>query len=205
MVLQYEVCVENYDGALTASQKGADTIELCDNLAVGGTTPSYGVLSLCIKNIHTPFTVLIRPRGGNFIYTEEEAKIVTEDILICKKLGYKGIRVGALTLDHQLHEKYMLTWKNVAEDMKISCHMAFDETSNYKKSIDMLLNWGYDGVLTKGGNQGDALSNASTLRELITYAQGKLTIIPGSGITKHSVQELAVLTGAIKLHGTKII
>ena len=205
MSLKFEMCVENFDGALIAHEKKADFIELCDNLAVGGTTPSYGVLSLCILQITTPITVLIRPRGGDFIYTKEEIEIVREDIIICKKLGYNSVRVGALTPNQELNEEAMKLWKEAAGDMGISCHMAFDDTKNLKQSLDTLINWGYDGILTKGASEGHALSNQAMLKELIEHAQGRIEIIPGKGVTHKNVQDLAKNTRATRLHGTQIL
>lgn len=204
MLLKKEMCVENYNGALVAQQKKADFIELCDNLAVGGTTPSYGVLKQCIEQIETPITVLIRARGGDFVYTPEEIAIMTEDILICKKLGYKSVRVGAL-LGKELHENVLKLWKDKAGEMSISCHMAFDELNDYYEGIDRLIALGYMAVLTKGGAQGNAISNQENLAKLVAYAGDKMTIIPGSGITVLNVETVQHITKAKQLHGTKIL
>ncbi|MGL4676418.1 MAG: copper homeostasis protein CutC [Brevinema sp.] len=200
-----EVCVENFDGALRAYQQGADFIELCDNLAVGGTSPAFGVLKKSLELIPCPMTVLIRPRGGNFIYTGEEIDIVTQDILCCKQIGYQSIRVGALTPDLRLDERSLKLWKEVAYPMDISCHMAFDEIPNYEEGLDLLVSLGYDAILTKGGSTKVAPQNQQVLYSLVEYAQNRITIIPGSGITADNVQEIACNTKANRLHGTKIL
>lgn len=205
MSILKEACVENYDEALRASLHGASSIELCDNLAVGGTTPSYGVISECVKNISTPIIVLIRPRGGDFIYTDEETQIVNEDIIICKKLGIKSIRIGAVTVHKKLNENQMTLWKKLAGDMNVSCHMAYDETDDYIESLDMLIKWGFDAVLTKGGITGPAYKNADKLKELILYSNDKINIIPGSGITHENIDDIANYTKAKILHGTRIL
>jgi len=205
MAILKEVCVENYDGALSAFLSGASSIELCDNLAVGGTTPSYGVLSECVKNITIPIIVLIRPRGGNFIYTDVEVNVASEDIMICKKLGIKSVRVGAVTADGKLSESQMTLWKRLAGEMNVSCHMAFDETTNYTESLDLLIKWGFDAVLTKGGQLGPAYKNRDKLKSLVTYANGRINIIAGSGVTHENVDELASYTKAKTLHGTQIL
>lgn len=205
MAILKEVCVENYDGALSAFLNGASSIELCDNLAVGGTTPSYGVLSECVKNITIPIIVLIRPRGGNFIYTDNEVNVASEDIIICKKLGIKSVRIGAVTSDGNLNESQMTLWKSLAGDMNVSCHMAYDETDCYTESLDLLIKWGFDAVLTKGGRVGPAEKNLGKLEELVAYANGRINIIPGSGITHENVDSIANYTKANTLHGTQIL
>lgn len=204
-MFQTEMCVENYDGALKAVQAQANSIELCDNLAVGGTTPSYGVLKSCITNIPLPITVLIRPRGGNFVYTKQEIDIVTDDIHICRQLGYQYIRVGALTENHKLDIPSLKRWKDEAGEMQIGCHMAFDEIPDYFEGIDELTSLGYTEILTKGGKKKGASENHLTLAQMITYTQGKITIIPGSGISYHNASLLHQQTKARKLHGTKIV
>ena len=205
MAILKEVCVENYDGALSAFLNGATSVELCDNLSVGGTTPSYGVLSACVKYMTIPVIVLIRPRGGNFVYTDAEVEVASEDIMICKKLGIKSVRIGAVTSDGKLNESQMTLWKRVAGDMNVSCHMAFDETKSYTESLDMLIRLGFDAVLTKGGQVGPALKNRDELKKLIDYADGRINIIPGSGVTHENVSELADYTKAKMLHGTQIL
>ncbi len=201
-MIQRELCVENFDQAF--GQK-VDFIELCDNLAVGGTTPSYGVLYQCQHQISLPITVLIRARGGDFVYTDLEIDIMSEDISICAQLNYQSIRVGALTKDNLLDEKSMTHWKSLAKSMNISCHMAFDEVKDYFYAIDQLVDWGYDAILTKGHPTQKAPNNIGMLKKLVDYANGRIDIIPGAGVTVDNYLEIAQKTGATRLHGTKII
>ena len=203
--IKREQCVENYDEALTAHLNKVDYIELCDNLAVGGTTPSYGVLKQCVKIISTPITVLIRARGGDFIYTDEEIAIMSDDIQVCSQLKYDSIRVGAITKDNTLDEKAMTLWKEKAESMAVSCHMAFDMLDNYEYAIDQLVAWGFDAILTKGHPTQKAPQNLESLKRLVSYAGDRICIIPGAGITKENYQYVAEQTGAYRIHGTKII
>lgn len=203
--IKREQCVENYDGALTAHLNQVDYIELCDNLAVGGTTPSYGVLKQCQKTILTPITVLIRARGGDFIYTDEEIEIMSDDIQICSQLKYNNIRVGAITKNNSLDEKAMILWKEKAESMAISCHMAFDMLNNYEYAIDQLVAWGFDAILTKGHATQKAPQNLESLKKLVSYAGDRICIIPGAGITKENYQYIVEQTGAYRIHGTKIV
>lgn len=102
------------------------------------------------KQISTPTTVLIRVRGGNFVYTDLEIEIMSKDIVVCEQLNFTSVRVGALTEDNTLNESAMTYWKSISKSMKISCHMAFDEVSDYFYAIDQLIEWGYDAILTKG-------------------------------------------------------
>ncbi len=197
-----ELCVENFDQAFG---RDVNFIELCDNLAVGGTTPSYGVLYQAQKQIATPITVLIRARGGDFVYTDAEIEIMSQDISICEKLNFKSVRVGALTKDNLLDESSMTHWKSLAKSMGISCHMAFDEVQDYFYAIDQLVDWGYDGILTKGHSTQKAPANTEMLKKLVDYANGRLTIIPGAGVTIDNYIEIAKITGATRLHGTKIL
>lgn len=198
-----EKCVENFDQALDA--QNADFIELCDNLSVGGTTPSYGVLYQCQKSILVPITVLIRARGGNFVYSDSEIEIMNQDILICNQLQYNSIRVGALTDQNTLDEKIMTNWKDLSNASSISCHMAFDEVNDYFYAIDQLVDWGFDAILTKGHATQKAPQNIDTLKKIVDYANGRITIIPGSGITVDNYIHIAQCTNTTRIHGTKII
>ncbi len=202
--IKREQCVENFDQALSAHLNKVDYIELCDNLAVGGTTPSYGVLQQCQKMISTPMTVLIRARGGDFIYTDEEIEIMSNDIQVCSQLKYDSIRVGAITKNNTLDEKAMTLWKERAKSMAVSCHMAFDILDNYEYAIDQLVAWGFDAILTKGHVTQKAPQNLENLKKLVTYAGDRICIIPGAGITKENYQDIAKQTGADRIHGTKI-
>ena len=203
--IKREQCVENYDEALTAYLNKVDYIELCDNLTVGGTTPSYGVLKQCKQMITTPITVLIRARGGDFIYTDEEIQIMSDDIQVCSQLKYDSIRVGAITKNNTLDEKAMTLWKEKAESMDVSCHMAFDTLDNYEYAIDQLVAWGFDAILTKGHATQKAPQNLESLKRLVAYAGDRICIISGAGITKENYQYVSEQTGSYRIHGTKII
>ena len=198
-----EACVGNYIEAKGAYEKGADRIELCDNLGEGGTTPSYGTIAMAVKNLDIKIFPIIRTRGGNFVFTEEEIQIMERDIEVCKSLGVDGVVIGALTEDNEIDEETIKRLIAKAEGLEITFHMAFDEIKDKKAAIDKLVELGINRILTKGG-EGSALNNMDTIKELIDYAKDRIIILPGGGVTKDNYMELVRYTGAKEVHGTKI-
>lgn len=199
-----EVCTGSYKEAIEASRKGADRIELCDNLLEGGTTPSYGTIKKLKENINTPFNVIIRPRGGNFIYSKEEKEIMIEDIKICNDLNVNGIVIGALNKNSDIDIEFIKEVIRINRTREITFHMAFDEIEDKKKAIDDLINLNINRILTKGGKI-SALHNLDYLKELISYAKGRIIIMPGGGINKENRDYVKLKTNALEMHGTKII
>ena len=173
-----ELCLENFTKIPQALQAGVERIELCDNLAVGGTTPSYGVIEEAAKYVaesKTTLAVMIRPRGGNFVYNSHELKIIETDTL-------KAVEAGAVAV---------LVSKPV-------------EVTDQEKAIDQLVEFGVDKILTHGGPLDQPL-NTDKLKSLIDYAKGKINIIIGGGVNAENFENLAQLTGTNYVHGTKII
>lgn len=199
----YEACVENFSGAKIAEHKGANRVELCDNLAVGGTTPSFATIEMTQKYLTIPQAVIVRARGGDFIYSNEEKEIMLKDVEMINSLGVDSIVVGAL--DGQYLDKQFLTQcREIAKNCKIVCHMAFDDTENLNNSLDLLISLGYDRVLTKGGH-GKAIQNLDILKQLVHQANNKITILVGGGVTKDNVQDIANYTCTMELHGKLIV
>lgn len=204
MEVLMEACVGNYIEAKRAYERGANRIELCDNLMEGGTTPSFGTISLAKENLDLTIHVIIRPRGGNYVFTEEEIRIMEEDIDICKRIGVDGIVIGALTEDGEIDETAIKRLVDRAGDMSITFHMAFDEIEDSKTALDKLVDLGVKRVLTKGG-QGKALDNQDALRKLVQYAGDRIIILAGGGVTKDNYMELVENTGVKEVHGTRIV
>lgn len=204
MEVLMEACVGNYIEAKRAYERGANRIELCDNLMEGGTTPSFGTISLAKENLDLTIHVIIRPRGGNYVFTEEEIRIMEEDIDICKRIGVDGIVIGALTEDGEIDETAIKRLVDRAGDMSITFHMAFDEIEDSKTALDKLVDLGVERVLTKGG-QGKALDNQDALRKLVQYAGDRIIILAGGGVTKDNYMELVENTGVKEVHGTRIV
>ncbi len=202
-----ELCLENFTKIPQALQAGVERIELCDNLAVGGTTPSYGVIEEAAKYVaesKTTLAVMIRPRGGNFVYNSHELKIIETDTLKAVEAGAQNIVFGALTPDNEIDTDALETVSIAAQGLPITFHMAFDEVTDQEKAIDQLVEFGVDKILTHGGPLDQPL-NTDELKSLIDYAKGKINIIIGGGVNAENFENLAQLTGTNYVHGTKII
>lgn len=202
-----ELCLENFTKIPQALQAGVERIELCDNLAVGGTTPSYGVIEEAAKYVaesKTTLAVMIRPRGGNFIYNSHELKIIESDTLKAVEAGAQNIVFGALTPGNEIDTDALETVSIAAQGLPITFHMAFDEVTDQEKAIDQLVEFGVDKILTHGGPLDQPL-NTDKLKSLIDYAKGKINIIIGGGVNAENFENLAQLTGTNYVHGTKII
>ena len=200
----FEACTGSYIEAIKAFKNGAHRIELCDNLYEGGTTPSYGTIKKTKENIDIPINVIIRPRGGNFIYNNDEKEIMFTDIEMCKNLGVNGIVIGSLTEKNIIDIDFISKAKKLAGDLNITFHMAFDEIKDKKEAIDTLVDLKIDRILTKGG-ENSALDNLESLKELIEYADDRIILIPGAGINEDNRDMVIKSTGAKEIHGTKIV
>ncbi|MGO3615346.1 MAG: copper homeostasis protein CutC [Lactococcus lactis] len=202
-----ELCLENFTKIPQALQAGVERIEICDNLAVGGTTPSYGVIEEAAKYVaesKTTLAVMIRPRGGNFVYNSHELKIIETDTLKAVEAGAQNIVFGALTPGNEIDTDALETVSIAAQGLPITFHMAFDEVTDQEKAIDQLVEFGVDKILTHGGPLDQPL-NTDKLKSLIDYAKGKINIIIGGGVNAENFENLAQLTGTNYVHGTKII
>jgi len=202
-----ELCLENFTKIPQALQAGVERIELCDNLVVGGTTPSYGVIEEAAKYVaesKTTLAVMIRPRGGNFVYNSHELKIIETDTLKAVEAGAQNIVFGALTPGNEIDTDALETVSIAAQGLPITFHMAFDEVTDQEKAIDQLVEFGVDKILTHGGPLDQPL-NTDKLKSLIDYAKGKIKIIIGGGVNAENFENLAQLTGTNYVHGTKII
>ncbi|MCT0051489.1 copper homeostasis protein CutC [Lactococcus lactis] len=202
-----ELCLENFTKIPQALQAGVERIELCDNLAVGGTTPSYGVIEEAAKYVaesKTTLAVMIRPHGGNFVYNSHELKIIETDTLKAVEAGAQNIVFGALTPGNEIDTDALETVSIAAQGLPITFHMAFDEVTDQEKAIDQLVEFGVDKILTHGGPLDQPL-NTDKLKSLIDYAKGKINIIIGGGVNAENFENLAQLTGTNYVHGTKII
>lgn len=206
-----EACVENFTAVPSVIKNGARRIELCDNLAVGGTTPSKGVMAETHKyadEFHIPVTAMIRPRGGNFIYTDTEVKIMEADIFEAQALGLDAVAFGALTPEKTLDIEVMDQLSAAAGGMQLVMHMAFDALAwpQQKQAIDYLINRGFDRILTHGGAASSPITaNLDHLRQLIDYAAGRIAIMPGGGVTRDNYEKLATALKINQVHGTAIV
>ena len=207
----YEFCAENVTLLEKAMQAGARRIELCDNLAVGGTTPSYGVTKAAVElaaNYDTTIMTMIRSRGGDFVYNELEIAIMLEDIRMTAQAGSQGVVFGALTADKQLDKANLEKLIDASKGMEIVFHMAFDELSDddQLEAIDWLSQAGVTRILTRAGVSGDSLEKRfAHYHRILEHAKGKIEILPGGGIDLDNRQTFIDQLGVTQLHGTKVV
>ena len=194
-----EICIDSVLSAKTAEIGGADRVELCDNLVEGGTTPSYGMIQTVRSRIAMKLMVMIRPRGGDFLYSDEEFEIMKSDIQIAKDLGADGVVFGLLKVDGSVDTKRCNQLIHLARPMSVTFHRAFDMVKDPIESLDDLIELGVDRVLTSG-LQPDAISGQDMIKELITYAEGRIKILAGGGIRLHNVKEFVEQTNVQELH-----
>ena len=207
----YEFCAENVTMLEKAMEAGARRIELCDNLAVGGTTPSYGVTKAAVElaaNYDTTIMTMIRPRGGDFVYNELEIAIMLEDIRLTAQAGSQGVVFGALTADKKLNKANLEKLIAASKGMEIVFHMAFDELGDEDQleAIDWLSQAGVTRILTRAGVSGDSLEKRfNHYHRILEHASGKIEILPGGGIDLDNRQTFIDQLGVTQLHGTKVV
>ena len=207
----YEFCAENVTLLEKAMQAGARRIELCDNLAVGGTTPSYGVTKAAVElaaNYDTTIMTMIRPRGGDFVYNDLEIAIMLEDIRLTAQAGSQGVVFGALTADKKLDKDNLEKLIAASKGMEIVFHMAFDELSDEDQleAIDWLSQAGVTRILTRAGVSGDSLEKRfEHYHRILEHAKGKIEILAGGGIDLDNRQTFIDQLGVTQLHGTKVV
>lgn len=195
-----EVPVESLAEALKAEAQGASRIELCDNLYVGGTTPSYGTIKVCKKILQIPIMVMIRPRGGNFIYTDHEIEAMIEDIKNCKNIGVNGIVTGVLNKNNQVDIEVLKILINEAKPLEITFHKAIDEAADPLLALKQLIDLGIKRVLTSGqavtAQEGSALMNM-----MIEKAAGDIIVMPSGQISQENFQQIHELIPGREYHG----
>ena len=207
----YEFCAENVTLLEKAMQAGARRIELCDNLAVGGTTPSYGVTKAAVElaaNYDSTIMTMIRPRGGDFVYHDLEIAIMLEDIRLTAQAGSQGVVFGALTADRKLDKANLEKLIAASKGMEIVYHMAFDELSDEDQleAIDWLSQAGVTRILTRAGVSGDSLEKRfAHYHRILEHAASKIEILPGGGIDLDNRQTFIDQLGVTQLHGTKVV
>lgn len=218
-----EFCAENYTNVPAAIEAGARRIELCDNLAVGGTSPSMGVIEATVEYAHARgarVMAMVRPRGGDFVYSAREVEMMETDARIALALGVDGIvfgclaadETGALALDVPTAERLMAIAREAAsergEAVDVTFHMAFDALPDERQldAIDAIAELGCTRILTHGGPAGTPIAdNLDRLAAYIERAAGRLIILPGAGITWENVDAVAERLGVGECHGTKIV
>ncbi len=206
-----EVCVENFTKVPEAIEKGAQRVELCDNLAVGGTTVSPGVARVTMdycRNRNVKVMSMIRPRGGDFVYNVDEIEIMKQDIIHLKEIGTDGVVFGCLTQDGWIDEEAMSTLLEAASGLEVVFHMAFDAipADSQLKAIDWLVEHGVHRILTHGGPSDTRIEdNVDRLKMYIEHANGRIAILPGGGITHLNLPAIESSLNIKEAHGTRIV
>ncbi len=197
--MKIEIVVYNIESALKAQEGGADRIELCDNPGEGGTTPSYGVIEAVRQNVSLDVFVMIRPRGGDFHYTNYEFHSMKRDISQCQKISVDGVVFGILNPDGTIDKKRCKELIDKARPLKVTCHRAFDMTRDPFQALEDCIEVGFDRILTSG-QQAQALKGADLIGELVKRANGRIAIMPGSGVNENTVQEIVRKSNATEIH-----
>ncbi|MDZ7605855.1 MAG: copper homeostasis protein CutC [Cyclobacteriaceae bacterium] len=199
-----EACVENINEAIAAERLGANRIELCDNLHVGGTTPSYGTIFMAKKTLLIPIMVLIRPRGGNFIYNSHEIEIMKKDIAVCRDIGVQGVVIGALRPDSTIDIDLMKELVALAHPLDVTFHKAIDETPNILRECGKLGSLGINRLLTSGGKP-TALEGAGVINQMIAELRGSVDVIAAGKITRNNLDEIKKVIKGNEYHGRLIV
>jgi copper homeostasis protein len=194
-----EICVGDVESAIAAEVGGADRIELCDSLAVGGTTPSAGTIAEACRWLSIPVHVLIRPRGGDFIYSERELAVMRHDIEAAKALGAAGVVLGILTRDATIDRDRTAALIAAARPLTVTFHRAIDQTQDRGNALDTLVALGVERLLTSGGRC-SALEGASSIANLVAHARDRIAVMACGGISAENLQTVARETRVGEVH-----
>lgn len=194
-----EVCVDSVESAISAYNGGATRIELCSNLVIGGTTPDLELFKTIRNHIQIPINVMIRPRYGDFCYTEYEHEIMCRQVENFKNEGADAVVIGSLNIDGTLNEKQMKELIKEAGQCKITLHRVFDMCKDYFQTMEEAIKLGVDTILTSGGKQ-NCIVGAETIRNLVEQAEGRIEILVGAGVSQNNIAELIKRTKTKSFH-----
>ncbi|MEK6480690.1 copper homeostasis protein CutC [Catalinimonas sp. 4WD22] len=187
--MKIEVCIDSVQSAINSEKGGAIRVELCDNLFEGGTTPSAGTIALARKNISIGLQVIIRPRGGDFLYSDIEMEIMKHDVQTAKELGADGVVIGILTPQGKVDKARCAELIAVAHPMNVTFHRAFDMTVDPYEALEDIIELGCDRILTSG-QQKSAIEGKELIAELHKKASGRIIIMPGAGIDEYNIDQM---------------
>jgi copper homeostasis protein len=196
-----EIATTDYATTKEAVKGGADRIELCAALTEGGTTPTYGMIKKCREDFDVALFPIIRPRSGDFYYTEEEFEIMMQEVLLCKNVGCDGIVIGLLNRDGSIDIKRNQKLIDAVYPLEVTFHRAFDRSADPFDALEKLIQIGCQRILTSG-QKSTAPEGATIIASLIKEADQRIIIMPGSGVRKENIKELAQATGAIEFHSS---
>ncbi|MDO1445786.1 copper homeostasis protein CutC [Rhodocytophaga aerolata] len=197
-----EVCIDSVQSAIEAQQGGANRVELCDNLFEGGTTPSAGAIAIARKNITIGLHVMIRPRGGDFYYSDIEFDCMKKDIQIAKELGADGVVFGLLTKDGRIDIARSKELTELALPLQVTFHRAFDMTIDPVQALEDIISIKGITRLLTSGQEKSAPEGAELIADLVKQANGRISIMPGAGIYERNIAKMKKITGASEFHVT---
>lgn len=200
-MITLEVCTASLQSVAAAKAGGAQRIELCSALSEDGLTPSYGMIEVARRIGPEKMHVLIRPRCGNFVYSEEEVECMISDIEMCKKLGVDGVVIGALTEEGDIDIPVCERLVEAAEGMQITFHRAFDQCNRPLEALEQIIGLGCHRLLTSG-QAPSAMEGMEMLHMLVTLADKRIVIMPGAGVNEDNAHEILSKTGATEIHGS---
>ncbi|CAN5900093.1 copper homeostasis protein CutC [soil metagenome] len=201
MTHKLEIIGFNIESCIIAQAAGADRIELCDGPSEGGTTPSYGFIKAARSILHIELFPIIRPRGGDLLYSDAEYEIMISDIHLCKKLGCDGIVIGILSKDGTVDMERCKRVVDMAYPLGVTFHRAFDRTVDPFQALEDIIEIGCERILTSG-QMPNALDGAGIIAELINIADDRIIIMPGSGIRSENIAAIAKKTNATEFHSS---
>jgi copper homeostasis protein len=194
-----EISVETLEGALAAERGGADRIELCGDLSLGGVTPGAGLLRAVRAQVRIPIFSMVRPRAGDFVNSAAEFAEMKRSIIGAKASGMDGVVLGVLTKDHRVNVEQTRELVELAKPLPVTYHRAFDESADLHRALDDVIQSGAKRILTSGGAK-SALEGAAVLAKLIEGAGERIVIVPGAGISAANIREIAQRTKAREFH-----
>ena len=196
-----EIIGFNIESCMAAQDAGADRIELCASPGEGGTTPSYAFIKEARKKLNIDLYVMIRPRGGDFLYTNEEFEIMKNDVMACKQLGCDGIVTGILMEDGKVDKKRCKELLEYAYPLETTFHRAFDRVADPYEAMEDIIDLGFERILTSGLVP-KAIDGKETLSALIKKSAERIIIMPGSGVNASNIISIAKSTGAKEFHSS---
>ncbi|HTS44222.1 MAG TPA: copper homeostasis protein CutC [Puia sp.] len=196
-----EIACFNLPSALVAQEAGAHRVELCADPADGGTTPSSSLIRIARKKLNIPLFPIIRARGGDFLFSDEEYEAMLHDVQLCKKIGCDGVVIGLLQPDGKIDKSKCSKLVHAAYPMSVTFHRAFDWVANPFEALEDIINIGCERILTSG-QQPTAIQGAALIADLINQAADRIVIMPGSGIRASNIADIAQQTGAHEFHSS---
>lgn len=194
-----EICVFNTATAIAAEKAGADRIELCENYANGGTTPSYGYLKTVREQISIPVFPMIRPRGGDYFHSADEIGIIRKDILLCKELGFEGVVFGLLNQDGTIDRENTARLTEAAYPLEVTFHRAFDRCKDPLEALETIIDCGCNRILTSG-QEPKVTEGLNMVKQLVEQANDRIIIMPGSGLNSANVATIIQTAGVSEVH-----